>query len=340
MTASMPPTDNEADQAEATWRLVDLLPYLTIATFCGLLIGLVLLAQEGGLATTGQTWIAVAAILGLLAVLVTTCFVPPRLGGVEWVVLAVVTLIAAGIPLLFAESRSKADYVEVPIPASSFSAGTQGLAAGRPVELVALVPNKDKTPEPKYFSNVEITSFLGGAKDSAEPGSILVAVPTAQAQELHLALAADGTKLTYRLLISTPTPTVAITPTSTPAPTLTPTPNTANKVYVELDTSKINPSAASLITGTAQLIVVEKAPASGDTAEALIPSYITPQDPMCSDVVAFVDKNGKWQPGYNADTRQVLLQINQNDLAEYARRMAAAHTIWLVNAKPCPPEPR
>ncbi|MCB0254072.1 MAG: hypothetical protein H6649_02270 [Caldilineae bacterium] len=342
---------NQSTETKPRNRFWSLLLYVLISIGAGLLLGTYRRWMKLGIAEKGAMEISfnvnniiLPGTFVLTVVVIFWVIVHWRLGGqlvspshlswIEWVTLAVVVLVVASLPALVAGSPSKPEpgaYVEVPVPASDVVGGTQGLVAGWPIEIVAVVPNADMTPTPIVFSDVEIRAFLGGSRDGSEPGTVLVAVPTDQAMTLQMALVSDGAKLFYRLLEAKPTatPTTFQTPTVAPTPLPTSRPQ-ASKVFVELDVDKIKQRASSLQKGSAILIVVEPVSPSVDESKNTVPGYIS-RDTIDVDVVAFLDTAGIQSDTFNEDTTRVLLEIDQKSLGEYARSMAAATDIWLTN---------
>jgi hypothetical protein len=268
-------------------------------------------------------WICV--LLGLVTLLQADCTIWPEL-----ILAVVIVLVVVGLPALpigdEADKRAK-----VPIPSSKFAGGIDFLWPRQVVGLVAYVPNATGTPEAQVETHGEVMEARG-----KENRVVLMAVPTESAQALQEALLAENANLTYQLLTATPVPTPKPSPTEAPEPP-GPTDRTADKGYMEIEATKINPRASTLTDGSSQarLVIVEKR----EEAPAGKPDAVTityKEESVCVTVEAFLDANGHRQEGYDPDkTTHVLISFETDKLAKLARSLAAAEHIWMVNEENC-----
>jgi hypothetical protein len=168
---------------------------------------------------------------------------------------------------------------------------------------------------------------------------VLVSAPPASVPALQAALVAENVKLTYRLLLGTPTPTITptATPTATPS-TPIPTPP-SGQVHLEIDIATIDTHASPLVIGKAQLVIVERLESplvvferEGGGAATPVAVSARTATTYTVTVVAFLDESGIHYRDYNKDeTKHVLIRLLADQLVDVARSLAGAESIWLVH---------
>ena len=248
------------------------------------------------------------------------------------VIMIVVSLLPGDRLAHLRRAAVRPERAEVPVPAALLVGGVGPLSAGSWLDLEAVVPDAEGTPQSYTLTNLKVAAIVG------DSSSVLLAVPPAVAPTLQAALLVGDTKFAYRLLPGTPTPAPTATPTPDNTPNATPTSAPeAGQSYLRLSTTdKLNLDASWLITGTAQLVVIEKlelppliVQGEGGVSPAAVSVHGV--STYTVEVVAFVDEDGGRQSAYDAKTAQVLIELAKNQWAEVARSLQGAETMWLIH---------
>ena len=247
-----------------------------------------------------------------------------------WVFLS---LIWVGIAYRSLRSDAYADFLEVPIQATSLMGGAELIGPGDWLSIARY--GKGGTPTAEEWRMVGRVSAVSG--NDTEKKVIVLGVPTHQAPTLQAALAVkDGPLLIHgpgKEQTPTPTATFTATPTPGPSPTNTPsptgTPARSGQVGLEIPAEHIASGANIDRQSILSLIIVPKVVSDSEDSVSSTPLFTG-----CAAFAFFLDDD-RLQTDKAADAKTVVVWLAASRLPEAAAALTHAESVYLVPDASC-----
>ena len=251
-----------------------------------------------------------------------------KLGLLIWLFLL---FMLASYAYRISRSDAYADFLEVPIQATSLMGGAELLGPGQWLSIARY--GKGGTPSAEEWQMVGQVSAVSG--NETEKKVVVLALPTRQAPTLQAALAVkDGPPLVYSLRDEptvTPIPTATIPPTSTSTPFIAPL-TSSGHVGLEIPTERIASGSAIAREGVLSLVIVPKVvTGSEDTVSSAPPLFNG-----CAAFVHFLDKN-RHVTEKPDDAETVVVWLSASRLPEATAALTHAERVYLVPDVSCGP---